>query len=104
VGPLREYEKWMPDMVEGLGKSLDKSSPKLVNSVKSMAEEMSDNLQGIGTDVKANTQNYTESVTRLEIDYNKMSKAITSALTNCKFTLDEDGFAKIVKDELYKVV
>lgn len=104
VGPLHEYEKWMPDMVEGLGKSLDKSSPKLIKSVKSMAEEMSDNLQGIGSDVKANTQNYTGSVTKLEIDYNKMSKAITSALTNCKFTLDEDGFAKIVKDELYKVV
>ncbi len=39
-----------------------------------------------------------------QIDYNKMANAIAKALTNCKFTLDEDGFAKIVKDELYKVV
>lgn len=39
-----------------------------------------------------------------EIDYNKMAQSIASALTNCKFTLDEDGFARIVKDELYKVV
>lgn len=39
-----------------------------------------------------------------QIDYNKMANAIAKALTNSKFTLDEDGFAKIVKDELYKVV
>lgn len=39
-----------------------------------------------------------------EIDYNKMANAMLKALTGCKFTLDEDGFAKIVKDELYKVV
>ncbi len=44
------------------------------------------------------------SVFATEIDYNKMANAMTKALTSCKFTLDEDGFAKIVKDELYKVV
>ncbi len=44
------------------------------------------------------------SVFATEIDYNKMAIAMTKALTGCKFTLDEDGFAKIVKDELYKVV
>ncbi len=39
-----------------------------------------------------------------EINYQKMADAFSKALTNCKFTLDEDGFARIVKDELYKVV
>ena len=39
-----------------------------------------------------------------EINYDKMSNAMLKALTGCKFTLDEDGFAKIVKDELFKVV
>ena len=38
------------------------------------------------------------------IDYEKITNAITKALTGCKFTIDEDGFAKIVKEELYKVV
>lgn len=51
--------------------------------------------------VEKNTNN---SIFNQTIDYNKMANAITRALTNCKFTLDEDGFAKIVKDELYKVV
>lgn len=48
--------------------------------------------------------NTSNSIFSQSIDYNKMANAITKALTGCKFTLDEDGFAKIVKDELYKVV
>lgn len=104
VGPLREYETWMPDMIEGLGKSLDKSSPKLIKSVKNMTGEMSDELQGINYNVQGSTSNINGNTIKIEIDYNKMSDAITKSLTNCKFTLDEDGFAKIVKDELYKVV
>ena len=47
TGPLREYEKWMPDMVEGLGKTLEKSSPKLIKKVKNMSEEMANELKNI---------------------------------------------------------
>ena len=39
-----------------------------------------------------------------QIDYNKMANAMLKALTGCRFTLEEDGIARIVKDELYKVV
>lgn len=38
------------------------------------------------------------------IDYKKMSQAFMLALTNTKFTVDDEGFARIVKDELLKVV
>ncbi len=40
----------------------------------------------------------------IDIDYNKIANAFLTALNKCKLTLDEDGFARIVKDELYKVV
>lgn len=103
IGPLREYEKWMPDMVEGLSKTLDKSSPQLINSVKNMSQEMADELNNSQLNIATNhTSSSNEQVQT--IDYNKMASAMLKALTNCKFTLDEDGFAKIVKDELYKVV
>lgn len=102
-GPLREYEKWMPDMVKGLANSLDKSSPTLINSVKNMSEGMANQLKNVNTSNSLNSINNSSSK-NLEIDYDKMANAMTKALTNCKFTLDEDGFAKIVKDELYKVV
>lgn len=39
-----------------------------------------------------------------EINYDKMASAFLKALNSCKLTLDEDGFAKIVKNELYEVL
>lgn len=39
-GPLRDYENWMPDMVEGLARSLTASSWKLENAVAGMAGGM----------------------------------------------------------------
>lgn len=44
------------------------------------------------------------SITNQEIDYGKMASAFLSALNKCKLTLDEDGFARIVKNELYEVL
>ena len=43
-GPLREYEKWMPDMVDGLAKTLQKRAPRLYNATKELAKKMSDEL------------------------------------------------------------
>lgn len=42
--------------------------------------------------------------TSQEINYNKMADAFLSALNKCKLTLDEDGFAKLVRNELYEVI
>lgn len=39
-GPLRNYEKWMPDMVDGLTKTLNNSAPKLYDASKSLAEKV----------------------------------------------------------------
>ena len=38
-GPLREYEKWMPDMIDGLSKTLTASAPKLYESTKLFASK-----------------------------------------------------------------
>lgn len=45
VGPLREYETWMPDMMEGLGRTLQASTPKFAAQVKAVAQTMSLSLQ-----------------------------------------------------------
>ena len=45
-GPLRDYEEWMPDFINGLGKGIDGSKNKLINSVKDMAVGMSVSLKG----------------------------------------------------------
>lgn len=105
VGPLREYEKWMPDMVEGLSTTLEKSSPKLEKTVEQMTEHMSNELQNLNFQPnKNNLNNVVSEKVKLDIDYLKLTNSIVMALNKCKFTLDEDGFAKIVKNELYEVL
>lgn len=41
-GPLREYEKWMPDMVDGLSKTLTASAPKLYEATRLLASKFAD--------------------------------------------------------------
>lgn len=48
-GPLRDYETWMPDMIEGLTRTLTNSAPKLYNAAKGIAEGISRNLNFEGT-------------------------------------------------------
>ena len=38
------------------------------------------------------------------IDYNKLANTMVKSLNSCKFTLDDEGFVRIVKDELLKVI
>ena len=40
IGPLRDYETWLPDMVKGMANSLDKASPFLIDKVNSLANAM----------------------------------------------------------------
>ena len=43
-GPLRNYEKWMPDFVHGLTRTLNASTPSLYKSINKMAGKMKDEL------------------------------------------------------------
>lgn len=45
TGPLREYEQWMPHMMEGLGKTLVASTPRFIGQVKSLSQSMSGVMQ-----------------------------------------------------------
>jgi hypothetical protein len=45
TGPLREYEQWMPHMMEGLGKTLAASTPRFIGQVKSLSQSMSGVMQ-----------------------------------------------------------
>lgn len=62
VGPLRDYEKWMPDMIGGLSKTLDKSSYKLLNSARNLSNNLYKEMdfgnfsKGINGQITAKTQ------------------------------------------------
>ena len=46
VGPLHDYETWMPDMIDGLSKTLASASPTLIDKVRALSGNMSDALNG----------------------------------------------------------
>ena len=47
TGPLRDYETYMPDFVKGLAKTMLDSAPILENATKSLAEQMSQSINGM---------------------------------------------------------
>ena len=63
-GALRNYEKWMPDFIQGLKKSLEMSTPNLYSSISKMASRMKDQLSlGFGmSPTLNNTASYNPSV------------------------------------------
>lgn len=40
VGPLTDYETWMPDFIQGMAKGIDDNKYKLIDAVQSMAGDM----------------------------------------------------------------
>ena len=44
IGPLHDYETWMPDMIKGMTKGINKSSYLLENATDRMAQSMADKL------------------------------------------------------------
>lgn len=50
VGPLTDYESWMPDFMEGLSKGIEKSRHLVQSSVKNVASDMvlSPSLASVG--------------------------------------------------------
>ena len=62
IGPLRDYETWMPDMIKGMVKGINKSSYLLENATDKMAQNMANKLSFsdmVGNTTKAmKTLNY----------------------------------------------
>lgn len=48
VGPLREYESWMPDMIEGLSNTLLQSMPTLNNALAHLSGEIANSINEKG--------------------------------------------------------
>lgn len=109
--PSRATRKIMKFAMQPMEEEMEDGKKELFKQADEIGEGITDRLSNIeGKNVKssieaqANIGMQNGILGGNIIDYDKMANAITKALTNCKFTLDEDGFARIVKDELYKVI
>lgn len=84
-------------------KGIEAEENNLYNQTEDVADNVLDTLSGIKPNIKSSKSNFESDMNYNKI-FNLLYDAFSKALTNCKFTLDEDGFARIVKDELYKAV
>ena len=108
INGVKETEKLAINFLKGVPIGIKKEK---ANTLKSMSEVSEELLDEFDLNVKDNlTNNLPKKVTQsdngniLEINYEKLSNAIVNSLNKCKLTIDGDGFAKIVQDEIYKVV
>lgn len=69
TGPLRDYENWMPDMMQGLTNGLQNSMPDLISKVKDMTGQMSSMIQAgvadMNTQVSAMVGGYQKSISQI---------------------------------------
>lgn len=84
-------------------KGIEEEEDNLYKQTEDVASNVLDTLDGINPSINLNKSNVATDINYNKI-FNLLYDAFSKALTNCKFALDEDGFARIVKDELYKVV
>lgn len=85
-------------------KGIEAEEDNLYKQTEDVAENVLDSLNGINPNVKLNANTLRNINFETLINYNKMAEAFLNALNKCKLTLDEDGFARLVKNELYEVI
>ena len=87
-------------------KGIETEESNLYKQTDKVAEHVLDSLDSINSDVNLKFKRTGD--LSANIDYNKLFSILYSAfikaLNSCKLTLDEDGFARIVKNELYEVL
>lgn len=87
-------------------KGIADEEKNLYEQTENVADNVLDSLDGMSPSINIpSIQNNNDS---MNLDYNKlfniMYQAFAKALNSCKLELDEDGFARIVKNELYEVM
>ena len=92
-GPLREYEQWMPDMVEGLSDSLRKASPELISQTEALANGMSDAFNVNGSISASGGRSY-----------NAMVEAFKDALSQVKIEMDDEEMGHFVDKTVTKLI
>ena len=95
---MREYEEWMPDMIEGMSASLEKASPALINQTKALASGMSDALRVNGT-IEGSAYG-----TAGNNSFDSMVSAFKQALSEMKIEMDDEEMGKFVDKTVTRLV
>lgn len=83
-GPLRDYETWMPDMMEGLSKGIRDNAYKVEDEMKSLASKMNVNAYSkasVAQTLSANSSTVIHLNVVSELDGRQVSKAVSQSIT-----------------------
>lgn len=90
-GPLRDYETWMPDMVEGLSRTLTDALPILDNAVEGVSDTIANNLKNASLDYSVDTNINKNINTNLSSDLeNAVYSAIQKAENLFRLTINNE--------------
>lgn len=91
-GPLREYEQWMPDMIEGMSETLAKASPALINQTKALAKGISSSMQ-----IEGSISESAADAARYGASYSYIVDAFKDAISQMKVVMDDDEMGRFVE-------
>lgn len=83
-GPLRDYETWMPDMMDGLSKGIRENSYKVEDEVKNLASKMNVNAYSkasVAQTLSANSSTVIHLNVVSELDGRQVSKVVSQSIT-----------------------
>ena len=108
-GPLREYEEWMPDMIQGLAKGIKDTSPILIKQTKDLANQMSTALN-VNGNIKAKSEYLNNNISnstknnQTTNNFDLMVSGFMEALSQMKVEMDDEQFGKFVKSNVAREV
>lgn len=83
-GPLRDYETWMPDMMDGLSKGIHDNTYKVEDEMKSLASKMNVNAYSkasVAQTLSANSSTVIHLNVVSELDGRQVSKVVSQSIT-----------------------
>ena len=90
-GPLRDYETWMPDMIDGLSRTLTDALPVLDNAVEGVSDTIANNLKNASLDYSVDTNINKNINTNLSSDLeNAVYSAIQKAENLFRLTINNE--------------
>lgn len=105
--PSRKTKEIFKNVMKGMEKGIEAEEDNLYKQTEEVANNVLDSLDGITPNVNIDSSHNNSGI-NANVDYNKLFnilyEAFIKALNSCKLTLDEAGFAKLVKNELYEVI
>ena len=89
-------------------KGIEDEEDNLYEQVENVATKVQEDLKSISPNVRFNAKNSEGWNNNSNLNYNKLFdilyQAFLKALNSCRMELDDDGFIKLIRNEIYEVL